>query len=64
MPDRPSLVQEYIWQEYDLAPEYPKLLGFLSFWDRTLEGPIRHVEVAGIRLITPAEIRHAVIVRH
>jgi len=23
MPDHPSLLQSYIWQEYDLAPRFP-----------------------------------------
>jgi uncharacterized protein Usg len=43
-PDHPRLLQLYIWQEYDLAPEFPMLKGFLGFWERELEGrctPVR-----------------------
>ena len=31
MPDQPSLLQLYIWQDYDLAPEFPTLQAFLDF---------------------------------
>ena len=32
MPDHPSLLQSYLWQEYDLAPQFPTLRKFLDFW--------------------------------
>ena len=57
MPDHLSLLQEYIWQELDVAPKFPKLFEFLDFWDRTLEGPIKEVEVVHAKLLTPADIR-------
>lgn len=37
LPDHPSLLQLYVWQEYDLAPEFPTLKGFLDYWERELE---------------------------
>ncbi len=55
--DHPSILQLYLWQEYDLAPRFPKLLRFLDFWKRELVAPVRSVEVAHVGLITPAEIR-------
>ena len=30
LPDHPSLLQSYTWQDYDLAPEYPALCRFLD----------------------------------
>jgi uncharacterized protein Usg len=39
-------LQDYIWQEYDALPDYPKLHGFLKFWQATLEGPLVSVRVA------------------
>ena len=30
MPDHPSLLQSYVWQDYDLFPEFPTLRKFLS----------------------------------
>ena len=56
-PDHPWLLQSYIWQEYDLCPNFPVLQRFLAFWQRTLEGPLHSVTVAHCKLIKPAEIR-------
>ena len=56
-PDHPWLLQTYLWQEYDLFPEFPTLQKFLDFWQRTLEGPLHSVTVAHSRLIAPAEIK-------
>jgi uncharacterized protein Usg len=57
MPDHPSLLQTYIWQQYDLAPEFPELRRFLDFWERELEGPLRSVMVAHKRLIRTGDYR-------
>lgn len=57
MPDHPALLQSYIWQDYDMFPEFPALKGFLDFWTRTLEGPLFKVTVGHCRLIKPAELR-------
>lgn len=57
LPDHPALLQSYIWQEYDLFPDFPVLKGFLDFWNRTLEGPLFKVTVGHCRLIKPAELR-------
>ncbi|MEI9418631.1 usg protein [Mesorhizobium sp. Cs1321R2N1] len=57
LPDHPNLLQLYVWQDYDLAPEFPELKGFLSYWERELEGPLHSVRVAHHRLITPSEWR-------
>jgi uncharacterized protein Usg len=56
LPDHPTFLQSYIWQEYDLAPRFPELRAFLDFWRRELEGPLHSVTVAHSRLIRPAEI--------
>ena len=57
LPDHPSLLQTYVWQDYDLCPRFPALKRFLAFWLETLEGPLHSVTVAHARLIRPAEIR-------
>ena len=56
-PDHQWLLQTYVWQDYDLFPEFPTLQRFLAFWQKTLEGPLHSVTVAHSRLIKPAEIR-------
>lgn len=58
MPDHRSVLQTYIWQQYDVAPRFPVLQNFLAFWQRELEGPLHSVTVAHSRLIRPAEIRN------
>ena len=40
LPDYPRLLQSYIWQDYDLAPCFPKLVEFLNFWANNLDGPV------------------------
>jgi uncharacterized protein Usg len=57
MPDHPSLLQTYVWQEYDIHPRFPRLTHFLEFWTRNLDGKLYRVTVAHKTLITPAELR-------
>jgi uncharacterized protein Usg len=57
IPDHRSLIQEYIWQDYDIYPEFPVLSRFLAFWERKLDGPLHSVTVAHARLVRPAEMR-------
>jgi uncharacterized protein Usg len=57
MPDRPSLLQSYIWQNHDLHPHFPELTKFLQFWRRELEGVLHSVVVSHCGLIKPQEFR-------
>jgi uncharacterized protein Usg len=57
LPDHPSLLQTYVWQDYDLHPLFPKLKGFLDFWAKNLEGQLHKVRVAHSRLIRPSELK-------
>ncbi len=57
LPDAPSILQFYVWQEYDLHPQFPKLRNFLDFWKLNLEGKLFLVRVAHRALITPRELR-------
>jgi uncharacterized protein Usg len=59
LPDHPTLLQSYIWQDYDLAPRFPKLLKFVTFWNGNLDGKVARVLVSNKRLIEPAEFRYA-----
>ena len=56
LPDNPLLLQDYVWQEYDLCPQFPTLRKFLAFWEEKLEGPLHSVTVAHQRLIRPVEL--------
>ena len=57
MPDHPSLLQSYVWQDYDIHPRFPRLMQFLDFWSRNLDGKLYRVTVAHKKLVTPAELR-------
>jgi uncharacterized protein Usg len=35
-PDHRWLLQSYVWQDYDLWPEFPLLQKFLAFWRNSL----------------------------
>jgi len=57
MPDHRSLLQTYVWQDYDMFPKFPALSDFLDFWQQKLDGPLHSVTVAHSKLIKPAELR-------
>lgn len=59
MPDFKGLLQEYIWQDYDIAPKFPVLRDFLAFWEKELDGKLHSVYVAKQDLITPGDYRFA-----
>ncbi len=58
MPDHPALLQSFIWQQYDLAPDYPNLRRFLDWWDSHLEGKIHSVRIACAARLGPVAWRH------
>ncbi|MBU6474328.1 MAG: Usg family protein [Alphaproteobacteria bacterium] len=58
MPDHPTLLQTFLWQEYDRAPEFPELLRFLKFWAREIDGKLHSVRVGHKKLITPEDISY------
>lgn len=57
MPDHPNLLQSYVWQEYDIAPDFPEMLGFLRFWREKLDGALHSVRYTHQRLIGAREWR-------
>ena len=57
MPDHPSLLQSYVWQDYYVHPRFPRLMQFLDFWSRNLDGKLYRVTVTHKKLVTPEELR-------
>ncbi|MCX2697371.1 MULTISPECIES: usg protein [Ochrobactrum] len=55
MPDHPHLLQLYVWQDYDLAPDFPVLHGFIEFWKEKIDGPLHSVVYAHNRLLGPSD---------
>ena len=58
LPDHPVILQSYLWQELDKAPDFPILKKFLDFWERTLDGKLFSVRVDRCELIKPSQFRH------
>lgn len=56
MPDHPSLLQTYLWQEYDQQPDFPILMRFLNFWQHELDGRLHSVNVVSCDLIQPTKV--------
>ena len=50
MPDHPGVLQSFIWQKLDLAPDFPELCRFLEFWSRNIEGKLHSIKVGQARL--------------
>lgn len=57
MPDYRSVLNTFIWQTYDLAPDYPELFRFIEYWQTNIEGPLHSVRFTHRRQIGPAEWR-------
>lgn len=62
-PDHPLLLQLYVWQEYDLPPDFPVLFDFLAMWRRQIEATLHSVRIAHNGLIRPAEWRAVDVIR-
>ena len=58
MPDYHDILQTFIWQDYDLAPKFPRLIKFLDFWTHNLDGPLASIRVAHASIVRPAEMRY------
>jgi len=57
LPDHPALLQEYLWQDLDIAPRFPVLNKFLRFWEKNLDGRLHSVKIAQKQVISAAEFR-------
>lgn len=60
MPDYRHVLQSYIRQDYDLAPDYPQMFRFIEFWQKNLDGPLHSVRFTHRKLIGPSEWRNVV----
>jgi uncharacterized protein Usg len=58
MPDHPDLLQSFIWQKLDLAPDFPELRRFLEFWSRNIEGKLHSVKVGQAGSVARGRFRH------
>jgi uncharacterized protein Usg len=60
MPDYTHVLNSYIWQDYDIAPDHPRLFEFVEYWQSEIEGPLHSVRFTHRKLIAPGEWRNQV----
>ena len=54
----PRCCRRFIWQKFDLAPDFPELRKFLEFWSRNIEGKLHSVNVKQSSRTAPNRVRH------
>ena len=58
MPDFPNVLQSFVWQQYDMPPEFPELHRFLNFWKKNIDATLHTVRVACTETMAAPEIRN------
>ena len=58
LPDHPDLLQSFIWQKLDIAPDFPELRSFLKFWSQNIEGKLHSVRVGQARPAVRSRFSH------
>ena len=58
MPDYAHVLNSFIWQDYDIAPDHPRLFKFIDFWQKEIEGPLHSVRFTHRRELGPGQWRN------
>jgi uncharacterized protein Usg len=58
-PNQPHLLECLIWQDYDVAPDFPELCKFLRFWTHHVDVPLFAVRVESLGLVRPPGLVYA-----
>lgn len=58
LPDAPHVLNTFTWQDYDIAPDHPRLFRFIEYWQDEIEGPLHSVRFAHRKQISPTEWRN------
>lgn len=61
LPDHPHVLQSFVWQQLDLAPDFPALHRFLTHWRTTIVAPLHSVTVAQSPILPRDRLRHAAV---
>jgi len=64
MPDHPTLLQSFVWQTLDLAPQYPRIHKFLNFWRAEIDAVIHSVQLATGETLAPGRVNRADFMLH
>jgi uncharacterized protein Usg len=58
MPDYSNVLNTFVWQDYDLAPDHPRLFAFVEFWQEKIDGALHSVRFSHRKMIRPGEWRN------
>lgn len=58
MPDFQSVLNTFTWQDYDIAPDHPRLFEFIEYWQAEIDGPLHSVKFVHRKQISPGEWRN------
>ena len=61
LPDHPHVLQSFVWQQMDLAPDFPALHRFLTHWRTVIVARLHSVTVAQAPIVSRAELRHTAV---
>jgi len=57
IPDHPALLQSFLWQTLDEAPDFPRIQRFLEYWRQEIDAVIHSVAITACTQITPGRTR-------
>jgi uncharacterized protein Usg len=57
--DQPHVLERFVWQDYDSAPDYPELHRFLTFWADHIDIQLHSVRVADLDQPRPEGLVYA-----
>lgn len=60
MPDYTHVLNTFVWQDYDLAPDHARLMSFIDFWKSEIEGPLHSVRFTHRKLVSAGEWQNVV----
>ena len=58
IPERRSLLNEFMWQTLDLRPKYPRIERFLCFWHKEIDAVVQEICLADSLGLAPRRFRH------
>jgi uncharacterized protein Usg len=48
LPDNPEVLQSFVWQALDIAPDYPRLSRFIKFWRDNIDAELHSVRIGQV----------------
>lgn len=58
LPDHVHVLNTFVWQDYDLAPDHPRLFQFIEYWQSEIEGMLHSVRFAHRKKLKSGEWRN------